>query len=117
MKLTIVSIVITLLANIGLAWGDVSKNPDRYPSLGVDYTQTQMTLNLPNVSYSDNTFDIGSPSRQVQFNQMTFDFKAPISNLITIDFHGGPNSVQGLGVTEKGYSVGVSGRVYLPELQ
>lgn len=108
---------IALLLLSSVAFADMSKNPDRYPSIGVDYTQTHSSLNLSDAYLSGNTVFLEHGNNPVTLDQVTFDFRSPLNNYVTFDLHGGPNSLSGLGSMEKGYAMGASIRVYLPGLQ
>ena len=100
-----------LLASVAAAAG----NPDQQLSFGFDYTTARSTLYLPpaqEVDLASGQSNWYTASSKLDYSQVTFDMRAPMSDSLTFNLHGGPNWLNAFGSTNGGYSIGVGLRYY-----
>lgn len=91
-------------------------NPDRFPSVGLDYTQSQIDVTGPLESFYDSTD--GSTAymqlRSTVISQVAvIDMRVPVSNNVTFTVHGGPLRNSSFGESHTGYSLGGGFRIYI----
>lgn len=97
MKIMVIAVVAALLA---ASTCRANENPDKYPSVGVMFTETR-------VSDNGGSFVASRP--------VVLDLRVPVSDSVTVGFHGGPTTV-GFSSRDSrsGFCLGASARVYLP---
>lgn len=96
--------------------GDTSKNPDRYVSLGMDFTYGRLPDGYPGLVEYDPAGGqniILRETHAIQEQQIVGDLRAPVNNWLTLSMHGGPWSQMAFNGKSNGYTVGAGFRVYL----
>lgn len=105
-----------LMAQMGAS---AFENPDKVPSIGIDYTDTNSSITsgiLELYDSSDNTTSFHRETGELDIRQTTIDVRFAVAKYVSMDLHGGPSSVSAFDTSHSGYNLGASLRVYMPGL-
>lgn len=98
-------IFMLLLSTSGYAW-EFEKNPDRYPSFGIEAASGHLAGTLKDTQP-------GAPHTDGGYVQGKLDIRLPISSMITVNFFGEQTGINNNLQFSDGSRVGIGVRVYV----